>query len=103
MARGTKGTDLLTGAVIQARDLLVQRAEEMTKVYKPGQFMTRKVDSRTMDKYLMNISPEEMAQVAMADPGKAEQWAGRINTLEGRLASRTPMPAQDAYEPDLEG
>lgn len=97
-----KGTDLLTGAVLQARDILVQQTEAMTKVYRPGAFMTRKVDARTMDKYLMNITPEEMANIAASDPQRAEQYAARVNTLEQRLASKPPMPAQDSYEPDFE-
>lgn len=98
----TKGTDMLTGAVLQARELLVQRTSEMTKVYKPGTFMTRKVDTRTMDKYLLGITPEQMAEIAMKNPDQAEQYASRINTLESRIASQPPMPAQDQFEPEFE-
>lgn len=101
MTRKTyKGTDLLTGAVLQARDILVQTTEEMTRVFKPGAFMTRTVDPRTMDRHIMNMTPEELANVAAADPARAEVFAQRINTLESRIASRTALPAQDSYQPD---
>ena len=102
MARRTKGTDMLTDAVVQARDLIVERTQQMTKVYRPNAFMTRQVDARTMDKYLLGITPEQMSEIAMKNPEQAETYAQRINTLEGRIASRTPLPAQDGYEPDLE-
>ena len=98
MTRRYKGMDLLTSAVMQARDILVRQTEEMTKVYQPGTFMTRKVDPRTLDKYLMNITPEDMVKIAMTDPAQAEKYAGRINTLEQR--SRPALPAQDAYSPE---
>ena len=101
MPRRTKGTDMLTDAVVQARDLIVERTQQMTKVYRPNAFMTRQVDARTMDKYLLGITPEQMSEIAMKNPEQAEQYAGRINTLEGRIASRTPMPAQDGYEPEI--
>lgn len=101
MPRRTKGTDMLTDAVVQARDLIVERTQQMTKVYQPGTFMTRKVDARTMDRYLLGVTAEQMAEIANRNPEQAEQYASRINTLESRLASRAPMPAADAYEPDL--
>ena len=101
MPRRTKGTDMLTDAVVQARDLIVERTQQMTKVYRPNAFMTRQVDARTMDKYLLGITPEQMSEIAMKNPEQAEQYAARVNTLEGRIASRTPMPAQDGYEPEI--
>jgi len=91
----------MTGAVLDARDLIVRRTQEMTKVYRPGAFMTRKVDARTMDKYLMGITAEQLADIALRDPDTAERYAGRINLLEKRAEARPRLPAESGYEPEV--
>ena len=100
MAR-TKGVDMLTGAVLDARDLIISRTQQMTKVYRPGQFMTAKVSPRRMDKLLLGITPDQMMQLAQTDPDRANAYSERINLLEQRMDSRPVLPGQDAYESDI--
>lgn len=94
--------DMLTAAVLDARDMIVRRTGEMTKVYQPARFMTKRVTTRTMDKLLLGITPDQMMQIAQTDPDRANAYSERINLLEQRQESQVPFPAQDAFEGTVE-
>lgn len=93
---------MLTGAVLDARELIIDRTRQMTKVYQPGRFMTQRVSPKTMDKMLLGITPDQMMQLAQTDPDRANQYSERINLLEQRMSSRPVMPGQDAFEGEFE-
>ena len=102
MSRTPKGVDMLTAAVLDAREMILRRTQELTGTYKPGAFMTAKVSPRTMEKYLLGLTEQDMMQLASTDPARAEQYAARVNQLEQKLDSRMVLPAQDSFEGEIE-
>jgi hypothetical protein len=63
-------------------------------------YMQERLDPRTADKRLMQMTTDQMAELARTDPAAAEQAAQRIATLEARQAAIPPAPLQDTWEPE---
>ena len=59
----------------------------------------QQVDSRTADKRLIAMQPQDLAQLAQTDPIQAETARQRLQTLQDRASQRQPLPGQEQYEP----
>lgn len=87
-----------TDAVQRAQAAYPKTLKSVVNYFGPVPYGTEKVDTRTADKRLAQMPPEQMAQMAMQDPMKAAAVAQRLNTLKQRASGEMPLPAQDVYE-----
>jgi hypothetical protein len=59
----------------------------------------QQVDSRTADKRLIAMQPQDLAQLAQTDPIGAETARQRLAKLDAKAAASPPPPGDGVYEP----
>lgn len=98
--RRTAKTSLPTDIVIAARHKYPDRVNAVKSYFGEVPYLQERLDPRTADKRLQQMTPEQMMELARNDPAGAEEAAQRIATLEARQAAIPPPPLQDEWEPD---
>lgn len=86
-----------TDAVVLAQKTYPKNLSAVVDYFGSIPYGKQKVDSRTYDRQITRMSPEDMVHLSATDPvgyAKAQQ---RLQALSDR--ADPPLPAQDTYEP----
>jgi hypothetical protein len=87
----------MTQAVLIARAKYPDILQSIiSKLNTPAPYMKERLDSRAVDKALLQMTPEQMTQLAYTDPVAAENAAKRISDLEAKAPP--PLPGSGEFE-----
>lgn len=56
------------------------------------------VDSRTRDKQILQMLPQDLEQLAVTDPQTYMKTQERLQVLQQRASDQEPLPAPDQFE-----
>lgn len=88
-----------TDVVVRAQRAYPKTLNTVVSYFGSMPYGQRHVSSLTADKRLVQMQPQDMAQLAMTDPHSALAAQHRLGQLQ-QQADQTPMlPGQDIYEP----
>lgn len=95
MARRPK-VSLPTQVVLDARKKYPELLEGAAAYLGSIPYMKQRLDPRTIDSRLLQMTPEQMTQLAYTDPMAAEAAAKRISDLEAKAPP--DLPGSGEYE-----
>ncbi len=94
----TKAVNPATDVVLRAQHMYPKALKSVVAYFGPVPYGKVQVDPRTADRRLLQMQPEQMAQLAATDPQAALAATARIKQLETRVSAR-PAPPTDDFQP----
>lgn len=90
----------MTAIVQRAQQLYPDRLEAAVNALGVNPPYGKKVvDSRTRDKQILSMPPDQLAALAQSDPQQYMKTQERLQVLQQRAAGEAPLPGRDTFEP----